>query len=128
MKRILSPILLIGILLLTSGCRGASFVLESVLYEYRDVAEVVAALDKHTLSNVFYPMKIGDEDGAMYDVEPGGYRLGIYVYREPYKAQRTERIWESEDGLGYEKGNLTLHLYYTTDRAYWDALLADVRD
>ncbi len=127
MKRILLPILLIGILLLT-GCRGVLYVSESVLYEYRDVAEVIEALDKHALSNAFYPTKLTEEDGVIYDVEPGGYRLGIYVYRDPYSAQRKARIWESKDGLGYEKGNLTLHLYNTTDRAHLDRLLADLRD
>lgn len=49
--------------------------------EYENVAAVVAALDKHSMSNGSKPYYelIGAYDGMKYDVEPGGYRLEVYV-------------------------------------------------
>jgi hypothetical protein len=139
MKRILLPILFAGILLL-SACEGATSVpvdkekepsqaVPSPSSEYENVAAVVAALDKHTMSNGIKPYYelIGAYDGMKYDVEPGGYRLEIYVYRDSNRLTEMARQAETVDNQVHIEGNAML-LLHTTDESHLDRLLADLRD
>ena len=97
--------------------------------EYGNVAGVVTALDKHAMSNGDKPyyQLIGAYDGMKYDVEPGGYRLEIYVYRDLDKIAEVALQAETVDNQVHIEGNVLLILH-TTDRAHLDRLLADLQD
>ena len=108
---------------------------------WETVEDVVRALDKHTLSNKSekaYDLVHAD-DGAQYDVSPGGYSLEFYVFKNKDDVSKGVAALESmmaEFGFTgslnevVEKNVLLLPdiLVGPFDETQLELLLADLRD
>ncbi len=117
MKTIVVIFLLV--LLSISACRQGT---ETV---YESVETVVAALDRHELSDesrTLYQL-VGAYDGAKFTVMPGGYRIEIYVYRVDFP-DLVE--FETADSIVVQDFN-ALFIFHTTDRDVVDRVLVDLR-
>jgi nitrate reductase NapAB chaperone NapD len=98
---------------------------------FGSVADVVATLDQHTLTNEGETISqlTGAIDGAKYDVSPGDYRIELYVY------ENSADILLVRDDLGklapsgqvHVEGNIVVVLH-TTDQEALKRLVADLRD
>ena len=131
-------IALVLVSMLAIGCGATSA-------EWKTVDDVVSALDKHTLSDKqgkFFQMLHAD-DGASYDVNPGGYRLEFYVYENkddiPKGIAALQSImddWGGLQGEVVEKNILLIararnssgFLEGSIDETLLERLLADLRD
>jgi len=77
-------------------------------------------------SKPYYEL-IGAYDGMKYDVEPGGYRLEIYVYRALEKMAEMALQAQTVDNQVYIDINAML-LLHTTNKDNLDRLVADLHD
>ena len=113
------------------GCGGTQ------AEKWETVEDVVRALDKHTLSNKdgkAYAL-VHAADGASYDVNPGGYTLEFYVYKNKDDiAKGIEALKNLAASFGFEgpmgevvEGNVVL-LADSLDETQLERLLADLRD
>lgn len=93
--------------------------------------ELVKRLDKHQLSGESVPLFVIVQayDGRKYSVEPGGYRLEIYLYQDrgsvDHWAENVRRMDSNAQALTYRNALLILH---TADSDASRLLLADLRD
>ncbi|MFC1956188.1 hypothetical protein ACFLWZ_06725 [Chloroflexota bacterium] len=97
--------------------------------EYENVAAVVAALDKHTLSNGRKPyyVLIDAYDGMKYDVDPGDYLLEIYLYNDLEKISEVALNTQEVENQVCIDANVML-LLHTTNKDDLDSLVADLHD
>jgi hypothetical protein len=106
--------------------------------KWETLEDVVRALDKHTLSNKdtkAYAMILAS-DGASYDVNPGGYTLEFYVYKNKDDTSKgIEALKEIAASFGFDgadigevvEGNVVL-LAGDLEETQIERLLADLRD
>ena len=100
----LSLLTQVGVATLTvaNACGGGSS------GNFSDVSEVVGALDQHTVSSIdpskivieqYYGLFTNYEDFRMLDVEPGPFRLQLYVYKNTKEREKAaEQVKEEGEG------------------------------
>ena len=96
---------------------------------FRDVADAIARLDDHVLSDEVKPSYelIGADDGREYHVEPGDYTLEMYTYKDLERLAEEASISETADNQVHIEGNMLLVLH-TSHNLTLFRLLSDLRD
>ena len=142
--RILVVVATMCSLLLWAACGGGGEDAKS----FANIRELVAALDKHTLSNEYRPrVKLGTDEqfagtfdvnmtksklfgakvGTAYNVEPGSYGLEIYVYDNSKTASEYSTDLATTGSHFHVEGNVAL-LLTTSTTADLTRLVSDIRD
>ena len=134
-------ILVVAAALLITACGGSGS--GDSHSNFADVDEVVASLDRHTVYDPSEPLYalIGAYHGMKYSMEPGPFRIEIYVYKDKGRMSQEAREAEdqaaefksTEDTIVRTESNVLLLMYHAHDgdppaAADMDRLVADLRD
>lgn len=121
-RRALPTLFAIGLAVLVA-CGGSA-----TPQPFESVPQAISTLDEHILTNeveLFYQL-IGALGGFKYDVEPFGYQVEVYVYRNPDEVPGLEEL-ENPSTLSHVVDN-ALFVLHSTDDEDLKRFVADLSD